>query len=47
MIATLMLAMSILMPVIYGAMGFFLGVIGAAIYNLVERWIGGIEVEVE
>jgi Transmembrane domain of unknown function (DUF3566) len=46
-IAGLMLVMAILMPVIYGAMGFVLGLIGAAIYNLVARWIGGIEVEVE
>jgi hypothetical protein len=35
--------MGILMPVIYGVMGF----IGAAVYNLVARWIGGIELEVE
>ena len=43
----LMLAIAISIPVIYGAMGSVLGVIGAAIYNLVARWIGGIEVEVE
>ena len=43
----LMLVMTILIPVIYGAMGFILGVISAANYNLVARWIGGIEVEVE
>jgi Transmembrane domain of unknown function (DUF3566) len=46
-IAGLMVAMAVLMPVIYGAMGFVLGLLGAAIYNLVARWIGGIEVEVE
>ena len=34
-------------PFLYAAMGFIIGVIGAAIYNLVARWIGGIEVEVE
>ena len=34
-------------PVLYAAMGFIIGVIGAAIYNLVAKWIGGIEVEVE
>jgi len=39
--------MGLFMPVIYGVMGFIFGVIGAAIYNLVARWIGGIEVEVE
>ena len=42
-----MFAMGILMPVIYGVMGFIGGVIGAAVYNLVARWIGGIELEVE
>jgi hypothetical protein len=34
-------------PFIYAAMGFVFGVIGAWIYNIVARWIGGIEVEVE
>ena len=31
----------------YGVFGFIFGVISAAIYNLIARWIGGIEVEVE
>src|SRR6266513_1379 len=39
--------MGLFMPVIYDVMGFIFGVIGAAIYNLVAGWIGGIEVEVE
>jgi hypothetical protein len=34
-------------PVIYAVMGFVIGVVGAWVYNLVARWIGGIEVEVE
>jgi hypothetical protein len=34
-------------PVIYGAMGFIGGVIMGAIYNLVARFVGGIEVTVE
>ncbi len=46
-VAGIMFGMGILMPVIYGVMGFILGVIGAAVYNLVARWIGGIELEVE
>lgn len=45
--AGMMIGFGILMPVIYGVMGFVFGVIGAAIYNLIARWIGGIEVEVE
>jgi hypothetical protein len=38
---------ALLAPVLYGAMGFITGVLGAAIYNLVAKWVGGIEVEVE
>jgi hypothetical protein len=38
---------ALLMPVIYAAMGFLFGALGAWIYNLVAKWIGGIEVEVE
>ncbi|MFO1446680.1 MAG: hypothetical protein U1F61_00775 [Opitutaceae bacterium] len=34
-------------PILYAAMGFVFGVLGACIYNLVAKWIGGIEVEVE
>lgn len=45
--AGVMFGVGLFMPVIYGVMGFILGIIGAAIYNLVARWIGGIEVEVE
>ena len=36
---------AILMPVIYAAMGFVMGAIGAFVYNLVAKWIGGVEVE--
>lgn len=45
--AGMMLGFGIMMPVIYGVMGFILGVITAALYNLIARWVGGIEVEVE
>ncbi len=45
--AGMMIGFGVLMPVIYGVMGFVFGVIGAAIYNLIAGWIGGIEVEVE
>jgi hypothetical protein len=47
LVGGLVLGMGIFMPIIYGAMGFILGVVGAALYNLVARWIGGFEVEVE
>ena len=38
---------AIFVPIIYAAMGFIFGALGALIYNLVAKWIGGIEVEVE
>jgi hypothetical protein len=34
-------------PFLYAAMGFVFGALGALIYNLVAKWLGGIEVEVE
>jgi len=34
-------------PFLYAAMGFVFGALGALIYNVVARWIGGVEVEVE
>jgi hypothetical protein len=34
-------------PILYGVIGFIIGVIGAFIYNLVARWAGGIEIELE
>jgi hypothetical protein len=34
-------------PLLYAAMGFIFGLIGACIYNLVAKFVGGIEVEVE
>ena len=46
-VAGIMFGMGLFMPVIYGVMGFIFAIIRAAIYNLVARWIGGIEVEVE
>jgi membrane protein insertase Oxa1/YidC/SpoIIIJ len=36
----------ILFPIFYGVIGFVGGVIFAAIYNLVARMMGGIEVEI-
>ncbi|MGH8100239.1 MAG: hypothetical protein ACREIW_03005 [Chthoniobacterales bacterium] len=47
LVSGIMFVIGLFMPVIYGVMGFVFGIIGAAIYNLVAHWIGGIEVEVE
>lgn len=38
---------ALILPVVYGAMGFVAGVIGAFVYNLAAKWTGGIEVTVE
>lgn len=37
---------AIAMPVMYAVMGVIGGAIGAALYNLVAGWVGGIEVEI-
>ena len=47
LVAAMMFGFGIFLPVFYGVFGFIFGVISAAIYNLIARWIGGIEVEVE
>jgi hypothetical protein len=37
---------AILFPVLYAAAGFIVGIIAAAIYNLVAKWTGGLEFDV-
>ena len=37
----------ILFPVMYGFMGFVMGLILATSYNFIARWTGGIEVETQ
>jgi len=36
----------ILCPLVWGIMGGVSAVIGALIYNLASRWVGGVEVEI-
>jgi hypothetical protein len=36
---------AVLAPLLYGGMGFVTGAIGALIYNLVAKWVGGFELE--
>lgn len=43
----LMIAMAVVFPIMYGVMGFLLGALAAALYNLIARWVGGLEFEVE
>ena len=35
----------IAMPIIYGIMGFIGGLIGGVLYNLIDKIIGGIKIE--
>ena len=35
----------LIMPVFYGILGFILGAIGAWLYNIVAKKVGGIEIE--
>jgi hypothetical protein len=41
------IVLMILLPFIYGVLGFIFGVIGAWVYNIVAGWTGGIAFEVE
>ena len=36
-----------LLGLIFGVMGFIGGVITSALYNLVARWVGGLEVQMQ
>jgi hypothetical protein len=38
---------AVLAPILYGAMGFICGAIGALLYNLFAQWVGGFELELE
>jgi hypothetical protein len=38
---------AILMPIFYGVIGFIAGLIGALLYNLFARWVGGFELHIE
>jgi hypothetical protein len=38
---------AILMPVLYGGLGFIMGAIGSLLYNLFAKWVGGFELELE
>jgi hypothetical protein len=37
----------IIFPILYGGLGFVFGIIGAAIYNLIAGWVGGIKIELK
>lgn len=35
----------IVLPIFYGAMGFLVGLVAAAVYNVAARFVGGLELE--
>lgn len=37
----------IFLPLFYGLMGFLMGMLTAALYNLIAGWLGGVELEVQ
>lgn len=39
--------LSIVLPLVNGVMGFFIGALGAIIYNVVAAWVGGLEMRME
>jgi hypothetical protein len=41
------LFIAILFPILYGLMGFAAGAIGAQLYNLFAKWLGGIELQLQ
>lgn len=41
------IVIAVLLPVIYGLLGFVFGAIGGFFYNICAKWVGGIEVEVD
>jgi hypothetical protein len=47
LVCVIMLGVLIVVPVFYALLGFIIGFIGAAIYNVVAGWLGGLQFEVE
>lgn len=41
------IVLAIFMPLLYGAFGFIGGAIGALLYNLFAKWVGGFELELD
>jgi hypothetical protein len=39
------IALAVMMPLMYGVMGFVVGALGAWLYNLLSNWVGGFELE--
>ena len=41
------LALCLLLPIFYGAMGFVMGAFSAWLYNIFARWLGGIQMDLK
>jgi hypothetical protein len=39
--------LALFIPIFYGLMGFIFGALGALIYNLMAKWVGGIQLELQ
>lgn len=39
--------MIVAFPLLFGAIGFVLGALGAFIYNIIALWVGGVKVDLE
>jgi hypothetical protein len=37
----------VVLPIVYGLVGFVISLISAALYNLVAGWVGGVELDVQ
>ncbi|MFH1916892.1 MAG: hypothetical protein ABIJ21_06550 [Nanoarchaeota archaeon] len=46
-LASLSWGLIIVFPILYGIIGFLMGVCTAAVYNLLASWVGGIVVKIE
>ncbi|SDU09202.1 hypothetical protein SAMN05444156_1909 [Verrucomicrobium sp. GAS474] len=41
------IALCLFLPVLYAILGFIFGALGAWVYNLVAKWVGGLKFEIE
>ena len=37
----------LIFPLIYGVIGFIAGILGGSLYNLIAKWVGGIELDLK